>query len=146
MPCSSAYGSSQVLGQVVAVGDPHRSEHHGAADNPEKGIQPHRTEPEAELATTTATQDEEGDDPDTGDPTHDPAPGLSQRAPGPTSEKLEGQVHGGDGPTAGGEPGEATPHQQSAQGHDERGNADIGDDRALEGADQGAEDQSEQRE
>ena len=57
----------QVLGQVVAVHHPHRPEHHGAAQDAENDVEPHRAETKAELATTTTTHDEEGNDSDTGD-------------------------------------------------------------------------------
>ena len=61
--------------------------------------------------------------------------------PPPRSWKVG--VHRGDGPAAGGQPGKPTPYQQSAEGDDEGGNAEIGDDRPLEGADEGSQDHAD---
>ncbi len=85
--------------------------------------------------------DEEADDGDTGDGRDDPASQLAHRTPRPAPHELEGGVHGGHGTSARQRPGRPPPHQQSAQGDDEGGHPHIGDDEALEQADDGSQGQ-----
>ena len=66
----------------------------------------------------------------------DPAPGRADRAVAAAAHQLEGRVHRRDGVAAGHPPGGAAPDQQAAERDDEGRNAEIGDDEALERADQ----------
>ena len=56
----------------------------------------------------------------------------------PATEQLERGVERGDRPALGERERGAAPDQQAAEGHDERWDADVGDEEALESADQRA--------
>ena len=55
---------------------------------------------------------------------------------GPAADELEGGVEAGDGGATGEVPDDAADRQQPAEGDDERGHADVGDDEALERPDE----------
>ena len=130
---------------VVAVGDPDGAEDEPAADHAEQDLGPHRPEGEAELASLPAGVEQQEDDTDADGDAQDPAHGPAERAGRPTAEQHEGGIVRGDRRPAAEDPDDPAEDEQATEGHDERRHADVGDEEALEPADQGAEREARRR-
>ena len=88
-------------------------------------------------STATAGKDpvDEGGDRERRD---EPAQGLPEGPARPSAEQLEGAVEGADCPAAHERERSTTPYEQAPQRHDERGDAEVGDEEPVKAADQRA--------
>ena len=112
-----------------------------AREHAERDLGPHRSQAEAVPDALPSPHHLHRHDPDARQQPDDPAQGPADRPFGATAETPEERVHRRDRLSAGDPPRDPAPHQEPSEGHDERRNAHVRDDRALERADRGSEDQ-----
>ena len=132
IPCAAAYCVASGRRPGVGVGDRDRAEDGGAADDADGDLGPHRPDRESVAAPPAPAGTERVDDRDAGEAADDPAGHLAERARRAAAEQPEGRVQRGDRLALRVPEDEAAPDQQAAEGDDERRDAAVGDDEALE--------------
>ncbi len=110
-----------------------------AGDTGEKNVSRQWPKREVKLRAPDAAQRQHQHDGSACDDADRPAPGRADRALGSPAHQPECGVKRRDRLSVCHPPRRAAPHQQAAEGNDEGRNAEIGDDKALQGAKDDAE-------
>src|SRR5690606_7525398 len=119
----------------IGIGDSHGCKRGTATDKGKGDLRPYGALWEIEALTLPPSDIQSDDNCGTGNNGHHPAPERSDRPRWPSAHELEGRIHGGNSAASSHPPGSSAPDKITAQGHDEGGHAQIGDDRTLQGAD-----------